>query len=78
MDIKKYRVLLSAFELKSLTEVAEKYGNTQGGISHIIKDVESTLGVSLLKRGKKGVSPTEEGEKLIPLIKSIIKSHSLQ
>ena len=58
MDIKKYRVLLSAFELKSLTEVAEKYGNTQGGISHIIKDVESTLGVSLLKRGKKGVSPT--------------------
>ena len=74
MDIKKYRVLLSAFELKSLTEVAEKYGNTQGGISHIIKDVESTLGVSLLKRGKKGVSPTEEGEKLIPLIKSIIKN----
>lgn len=74
MDIKKYRVLLSAFELKSLTEVAEKYGNTQGGISHIIKDIESTLGVSLLNRGKKGVSPTEEGEKLIPLIKSIIKN----
>ena len=43
MDIKKYRVLLSAFELKSLTEVAEKYGNTQGGISHIIKDIESLM-----------------------------------
>lgn len=74
MDIKKYRVLLSAIELGSLTEVAEKYNGTQGGISHIIKDIENTLGVNLLNRGKNGVTVTEEGQKLLPIIKNIVKN----
>lgn len=86
MDIKKLRILKKAAECKSLTETATHFSMTQGGVSHIIKDIETELGFSLLERGKKGVKLSSSGKIIMPYITRIIddedalfnKSHELK
>ena len=73
MDTKKLRIFTTAAECGSLTETAKVFETTQGGVSHIIKDLETITGLSLLLRGKKGVSLTPSGKIIYPLIKNIIK-----
>lgn len=74
MDIKKYKVFERAVELSSLTKAGAELNLTQSGVSHIIKDIEEELGLTLLKRGKMGVSLTTEGEKIYPYIQNIIQA----
>lgn len=72
MSIKKYRALLTTIELGSLTRAAEKLNYTQPGISHMILSLEDEFGFSLLLRGKNGVTPTPEAEKLLVFLRQIV------
>jgi DNA-binding transcriptional LysR family regulator len=50
---------------RSFTRAAAKLGMTQSGLSHIIRGLEERLGVRLLTRTTRSVSPTEAGERLL-------------
>lgn len=50
---------------RSFTRAAAKLGMTQSALSHIIRGLESRLGVRLLTRTTRSVSPTEAGERLL-------------
>jgi DNA-binding transcriptional LysR family regulator len=49
---------------RSFTRAAAQLGVSQSALSHTIRGLESRLGVRLLTRSTRGVSPTEAGEKL--------------
>jgi len=50
---------------RSFTRAAAKLGMTQSALSHIIRSLEERLGVRLLTRTTRSVSPTEAGERLL-------------
>ena len=74
MDINKVKVLIYAVDNGSLLTTAAKLGYTQAGLTHLMNSLESELGVVLLHRGKFGVRLTEEGERLMPLFKELVKA----
>jgi DNA-binding transcriptional LysR family regulator len=49
---------------RSFTRAAAQLGVTQSALSHTMRSLESKLGVRLLTRTTRGVSPTEVGERL--------------
>jgi DNA-binding transcriptional LysR family regulator len=49
---------------RSFTRAAAQLGVSQSALSHTIRGLETRLGVRLLTRSTRGVSPTEAGEKL--------------
>jgi len=50
---------------KSFTKAAAKFGVSQSALSHTIRQLEARLGVRLLTRTTRAVSPTEAGERLL-------------
>jgi len=50
---------------RSFTKAAAKLGVSQSALSHTIRQLESRLGVRLLTRTTRSVSPTEAGERLL-------------
>src|SRR5450830_1471658 len=50
---------------RSFTRAAAKLGMTQSALSHTIRALETRLGVRLLTRTTRSVSPTEAGERLL-------------
>ncbi|MBA5638331.1 LysR family transcriptional regulator [Duganella sp. LX20W] len=58
-------VFLAVARERSFTRAAAKLGLTQSALSHIIRSLESRLGVRLLTRTTRSVSPTEAGERLL-------------
>lgn len=50
---------------RSFTKAAAKFGVSQSALSHTIRQLEARLGVRLLTRTTRAVSPTEAGERLL-------------
>src|SRR6266568_2730370 len=50
---------------RSFTKAAAKLGVSQSALSHTIRELEARLGVLLLTRTTRSVSPTEAGERLL-------------
>jgi len=50
---------------RSFTKGAAKLGVSQSALSHTIRELEARLGVRLLTRTTRSVSPTEAGERLL-------------
>lgn len=53
---------------RSFTRAAAKIGVTQSALSHTIRQLEARLGIRLLTRTTRAVSPTEAGERLLQSI----------
>jgi DNA-binding transcriptional LysR family regulator len=53
---------------RSFTRAAAKLGISQSALSHIVRGLEARLGVRLLMRTTRSVSPTEAGERLIQTV----------
>ncbi|QAU44760.1 LysR family transcriptional regulator [Bradyrhizobium guangzhouense] len=58
-------VLSSVVKFGSMAKAATQLGLTQPAISQAIADLEAALGVRLLDRGPRGVSPTAFGEAML-------------
>ena len=50
---------------RSFTRAAAKLAVSQSALSHTIRNLEARLGVRLLTRTTRSVSPTEAGERLL-------------
>src|SRR5438067_10780550 len=50
---------------RSFTKAAAKLGASQSALSHTMRELEERLGVRLLTRTTRSVSPTEAGERLL-------------
>lgn len=50
---------------RSFTKAAAKLGVSQSALSHTIRELETRLGIRLLTRTTRSVSPTEAGERLM-------------
>jgi DNA-binding transcriptional LysR family regulator len=57
--------LLAVGRERSFTKAAAKLGVSQSALSHTIRELEARLGVRLLTRTTRSVSPTAAGERLL-------------
>lgn len=73
MNIQKYKILLRAVDTGSFTKAAAELNYTPSGVTHMMNSIEEELGFPLLKRSPRGVCPTKEGEKILPIIREIVK-----
>ena len=55
---------LAVAEERSFTRAAARLGTSQSALSHTVRRLEERLGVQLLTRTTRNVSPTEAGERL--------------
>jgi DNA-binding transcriptional LysR family regulator len=56
---------LAVAEERSFTKAAARLGTSQPTLSHTIKQLEARMGLRLLTRTTRSVSPTEAGERLL-------------
>lgn len=59
---------LAVAQERSFTRAAAKLGVSQSALSHTVKALEARLGVRLLTRTTRSVSPTEAGERLMDTV----------
>ena len=61
-------VFLAVARERSFTKAAAKLGVSQSALSHTMRELEARLGVRLLTRTTRSVSPTNAGERLLQTI----------
>ncbi len=71
MNLQKYYSFVKTVEYGSITKAAEILSYSQSGVSRMISDLESEMGVVLLERGKSGVKLTGDGERILPYAKKL-------
>lgn len=72
MDLKSLKYFISVYELKSFSAAAKACFIAQPSISSAIAQLEQQLNVQLFVRHARGVTPSEQGEKLFPLAKQLL------
>lgn len=72
MNLNQLEVLVAIVETGSLTEAAESVGLTQSAVSHSLSKLEAELGVTLLERGRQGVSVTRIGADVLQHARAIL------
>ena len=74
----RYEIFLKVAELGNITLAADALSYTQSGVSHAIAAMEREAGCTLFHRSKTGVTLTENGRQLLPLVQELVnKQHSL-
>lgn len=74
----RYEIFLKVAELGNITLAADALSYTQSGVSHAIAAMEREAGCTLFHRSKTGVTLTENGKALLPLVQDLInRQHSL-
>jgi len=63
------RALVAVDRERSFTKAARKLGVSQSALSQTIRQLEARLGVRLLTRTTRSVSPTEAGERLLRTVR---------
>ena len=74
MNLSRYEVLTAVVETGSLTAAAARTGITQSAVSHCLAALEEELGFAILRRGRGGISLTDEGERLLPAVRDLLRS----
>lgn len=66
------RYIIEVEKYKSITKAAQNLYMGQPNLSKAIKDLESTIGITIFKRTAKGVEPTEKGAEFLNYSKTIL------
>lgn len=72
MDTEKYRALVYAADLGTISRAASQMGYTVSAVSRMIASLEEDYGFPLLIRAKTGVVPTKECIRLLPLMRRLL------
>ena len=75
MNLQKYMAFVNTVEYGSFTKAAEILNYSQSGISRMIHDLEQEWKVTLLERGRGGVSLTSDGMKLLPYAENVCREY---
>jgi len=62
-------VFLAVAEERSFTRAARKLGTSQSAVSQIVRRLEASMGLLLLTRNTRSVTPTEAGDKLVQTLR---------
>lgn len=76
MDSKKLEILMVAADLGSFTKASEVVGYTQSGLTHMMDALEREVGFPLLLRSHNGIQLSEQGAKLMPLIREFLQANA--
>lgn len=77
MDTTKYRIFLHALDLGSFSAAAESLGYTPSGISHIVDAVETEMGITMVNRGRNGITVTSGGKQIVDDIRRVIEQENI-
>lgn len=69
--ISRYGIFIKVIENGSFTKTAEILGYSQSAISQTVQSLEKELGVTLVNRGKNGITLTEDGKSFLPYFRTI-------
>lgn len=72
METSRCRAFIAAAETGTFSKAAERLSYTPSGVSQLVSALEADLGFPLLRRSKRGVSLTAEGEKLLPAVREFL------
>ncbi|MEM8533605.1 MAG: LysR family transcriptional regulator [Chloroflexota bacterium] len=73
MNITQLQILVALVETGNFTEAAASIHLTQSAASHALSKLEAELGVTLLKRERNGVTPTEMGKEALHHARGILE-----
>lgn len=73
-DLADLNAFLTVAEERSFTRAAAKLRTSQSALSHTIRRLETRLGVRLLTRTTRSVSPTEAGERLLATLRPALEA----
>lgn len=65
MNLSQLEVLVAIVDAGSLSEAAETVSLTQSAVSYSLSRLETELGVTLLERGRQGITVTRIGEEVV-------------
>ncbi len=68
-DLVDLNAFLAVAEERSFTRAAAKLGTSQSALSHTIRRLEARIGLRLLTRTTRSVSPTQAGERLLATLR---------
>lgn len=74
-NISKYVALVKTVEYGSFTKAAEILNYTQSGVSKMVRELETGLGITLLERKRSNIELTSEGRQLFPEIVSLCNQY---
>ncbi|WP_257351531.1 LysR family transcriptional regulator [Pseudalkalibacillus decolorationis] len=72
MTLLQYEVFKTIVDTGSFTKAGDALGLTQSAVSHAIRGLETELNLTLLNRGRTGVTLTSEGERIIDYVREIL------
>ena len=70
-----YEAFVRVTETGSFTKAAKSMGYTQSAVSQMIKSLEEELDTTLIRRSKRGIELSPDGEEFLPYIKNIYNAH---
>lgn len=73
METARCRAFLAAAETGSFSKAAEALSYTPSGVNQLVSALEKEFGFPLFRRNTKGVSLTENGELLLPVIRKFLR-----
>ncbi|AEE22641.1 transcriptional regulator, LysR family [Glaciecola sp. 4H-3-7+YE-5] len=73
MEIRQLRHFIAVVEAGNLRKASENTHITHPALSMSLKSLESSLGVKLLERDRRGIALTYAGEKFLPAAHSLLK-----
>jgi DNA-binding transcriptional LysR family regulator len=77
MNLDYLRTYLEVIRLGSFSEVAKKFSISQPAVSFQIQKLERDLGVRLIDRGQKSITPTDAGRRLVRFAELVEKEHDI-
>lgn len=72
MNLSQLEVLVAIVDAGNLSEAAEVVSLTQSAVSYSLSRLETELGVTLLERGRQGITLTRIGEEVVQHARSIL------
>ncbi len=75
MQIETFQIFFDLVETASFSKAAEMHGITQSAVSQQIRALEQKFQVTLIERGKKNFSVTEEGEAMLQAAGEILRTY---
>ncbi len=73
MENSRYKAFVTSVDAGSFTKAAEELNYTPSGIYQLVNALEKELGFDILIRDKKGVFPTDNGNKILPDVRELLR-----